>query len=300
MVQELHSSHIDKRKWDDAVMKNKDYRIYSLSWFLDAATHGDWKALIVGDYESVMPFVMKIKFGIRYCYMPYLVQRYSITGTADQSDYFLSELKRRYPFGQIAVTGELNAKRFNGSLRNNFELALNPNYRLLYASYSNNHKMNIKRYEKKNIALTSSAQLEPLLKIFSEEKANVFKTAELEKILNNIRSIHEASERNGMAKVYQVSVDGELIGGAFFVETRDRIYYLLGTSKKGNKDYQGALYGLLDRVIHEYSERDMVLDFEGSQIESIGYFFKGFGAINRPYSYIKWNNLPFFIKWIKK
>ena len=45
---------------------------------------------------------------------------------------------------------------------------------------------------------------------------------------------------------------------------------------------------------------DIVLDFEGSNIESIARFYKGFGAQEEIYPGIKLNNLPPILKLFRK
>ena len=42
-----------------------------------------------------------------------------------------------------------------------------------------------------------------------------------------------------------------------------------------------------------------IFDFEGSNIEGVARFYKGFGAVKKIYSTIKVNKLPYFIKWLK-
>jgi len=44
----------------------------------------------------------------------------------------------------------------------------------------------------------------------------------------------------------------------------------------------------------------LIFDFEGSDIKGIADFYKKFGTINQPYPFIKWNNLPAIVKFLKK
>ena len=61
-----------------------------------------------------------------------------------------------------------------------------------------------------------------------------------------------------------------------------------------------ANYFLLHHLIKEFSNQDLIFDFEGSDIHSIQFFFKKFGAIEQPYTFVKWNRLPFIPGKIKK
>jgi len=44
----------------------------------------------------------------------------------------------------------------------------------------------------------------------------------------------------------------------------------------------------------------MLLDFEGSDIPSLAFFYSSFGAVEERYSAIKLNRLPGLVKWLKK
>ena len=61
----------------------------------------------------------------------------------------------------------------------------------------------------------------------------------------------------------------------------------------------GAGHFLLDQLIREFSGQHVTLDFEGSIIPSIARFYAGFGAQAEQYPFIRWNDLPQPIRWIK-
>ena len=47
------------------------------------------------------------------------------------------------------------------------------------------------------------------------------------------------------------------------------------------------MFMIINELIKENAGKDILLDFEGSQIEGIARFYKGFGAINQPYYVLK-------------
>jgi hypothetical protein len=57
---------------------------------------------------------------------------------------------------------------------------------------------------------------------------------------------------------------------------------------------------VLDYIIKQYSEKDMVLDFEGSHVPGIAEFYRSFGAEKKEFISLSKNNLPIFFNWIKK
>jgi hypothetical protein len=54
-----------------------------------------------------------------------------------------------------------------------------------------------------------------------------------------------------------------------------------------------AHFFLLDKLIGEFAEKKILLDLEGSDVPGIAEFYQKFGSFNQPYSFLKYNNLPF-------
>lgn len=70
---------------------------------------------------------------------------------------------------------------------------------------------------------------------------------------------------------------GNLQAGAVFLFFQSKIIYLFGASSDAGKN-TGAMALLFDLFIQEKSGQNLVLDFEGSNIESLARFYKGFGG----------------------
>ena len=94
------------------------------------------------------------------------------------------------------------------------------------------------------------------------------------------------------------SPKGELLSIVLFLKDAKRIYYVMSTTIPAGRK-QESNYFLLYHLIKEFSNQDLIFDFEGSEIPSIQSFFKKFGAIEQPYPFIRINNLPFGKKWLK-
>ncbi len=63
---------------------------------------------------------------------------------------------------------------------------------------------------------------------------------------------------------------------------------------------KGSSHQLIDAVIKENAGKDIFLDFEGSDIPGIAFFFEGFGAQPEYYYYLRENRLPWWCRWMKK
>ncbi len=62
---------------------------------------------------------------------------------------------------------------------------------------------------------------------------------------------------------------------------------------------QRANFFLMDHLIQEFSSRNMVLDFEGSELPGIAEFYRKFGSFNQPYPFLRFNHLPFPFRYFK-
>ena len=84
----------------------------------------------------------------------------------------------------------------------------------------------------------------------------------------------------------------------FFSFHGNRIYYMLAWNNEQGR-HLGASHYLIDTVIKEYAGKDYWLDFEGSDIPGIAFFFEGFGATPETYYFLRINRLPWWCRWMK-
>src|SRR5687767_14846783 len=59
-LQYLHRKQIDTRKWDQCITNAANGLIYARSFYLDTMA-SNWDALVLGDYEAVMPLTWRKK-----------------------------------------------------------------------------------------------------------------------------------------------------------------------------------------------------------------------------------------------
>ncbi|MDB5281233.1 MAG: family N-acetyltransferase, partial [Bacteroidota bacterium] len=64
---------IDEQKWNALITDSANSLPYGFSWYLDAIC--TWDALVLNDYEAVMPLPWLRKFGFKALYQPYYCQQ---------------------------------------------------------------------------------------------------------------------------------------------------------------------------------------------------------------------------------
>ncbi len=57
---------------------------------------------------------------------------------------------------------------------------------------------------------------------------------------------------------------------------------------------------MIDHFIKEHAGENLILDFEGSDIKNLAWFYSSFGATEEKYAGIKMNRLPYPFKLFKQ
>ena len=100
----LQQVNIDKQKWDRCIETATNGLIYAFSFYLDAMSE-NWDALIMNDYEAVMPLTWNKKYGIYYLRLPAFTQQSGIFGnllfTENVTEMFLNKALEQFPFAEI-------------------------------------------------------------------------------------------------------------------------------------------------------------------------------------------------------
>ena len=76
----LEHNSINKYKWDNCIKYAFNGIVYGFSWYLDRVSE-DWEALIVGDYELVMPLTKVKKYRQYFLIQPPFTQQLGVFST---------------------------------------------------------------------------------------------------------------------------------------------------------------------------------------------------------------------------
>lgn len=296
----ISNEQIDAERWNRCIAGSPNETVYAYSWFLDHICD-NWDALILGDYQYVMPIVPSQKYGISYIYQPLYTQQMGVfpTPTNEVLNLFLDQLKSRFKFAAINVNAfnlPLKRKDIIFENRHNFLLDLSKTKEQIESAYSTNTKRNLKKAEKNKLSFLKGISVEEFLQL---KRANQ-KIKIPEVAYNRIKQLISFSRMNGKGELYGVyNSYNELCAAVFMIASQKRVIYLNATSNEEGKNL-GANHFLLDRFISENCGKNLLLDFEGSMIPGVARFYKGFGASAETYYHVSWNNLPWWIKWLKK
>jgi hypothetical protein len=302
MIRHLTSEEIDKQQWDLCIEQSMNSLIYGYSWYLDIVAP-KWEALVLGNYEAVMPLVWNQKLFIRYLYQPYFTQQlglfYKTLVAKDRLVDFVKAIPASFRFIDINLNedNELLHTDYNIRRRKNLVLDLNKPYAKLHKDYDEHCKRNLKKAKKYNHPLRP-IDTEVAVKFYRKHKGEVTKNIRPSdyRRLNELLATAQLKSMLLTRGVY--SDTDELLAVGVFLMHKGRIIYLIGSASGKGREAR-AMVALFDHVIAQFSEHPMLLDFEGSEVPGIARFFKGFGPEKKPYYKLHINRLPAIVRWLK-
>lgn len=291
MIRYLHRSQIDEERWDRVMAASDFETAYAHSWYLDACANR-WGALVLDDYDYIMPVAYGKKLGLRYSYQPRFCQQLGIYSDkeveADILDQFIRGLKKRFKLGNYSFNegNLLGEKRgFETTDNANYTLPLKPSHEELIRAYTSNCKRNVKKAAQSELLFSAEISVEELVQLKQQHDQVRQDTEHYKGLIRMFSGLEEA----GHVKIYGVRLEGQLCAGAIFACSHKRMHYLLSVSTWQGKDLSG-MFLVIDRVIQMHANSHIILDFEGSNISSIARFFSGFGAHPQLYQRVRFNH----------
>jgi len=292
-IQYFSYQQIDKVKWDNCILTATNGLLYATSSYLNSmATH--WDALILNDYEMVMPLPCRKKMGIHYLFQPSITPSLGVFGngiTAEIITQFINAIPAKFKLWDISFNHSNIISNSKGRIvkQNNYILNLNKPYSQLQQNYSENIHRNITKAIKAGCILKKEIAFEDISAICKKEFTK-FTTVEngLFEKLQTVYKIYKAD-----AESYGVySKEGILLASCIFLFFKNRVYYWLVGNSPESKLF-GASSLLIDSFIKDHADKNLILDFEGSDAASVAEFYKRFGASLEQYTTIYLNKLPF-------
>ena len=241
MIKYLTYDKIDKRRWDECIAKSFNGSVYAWSWYLDVV-HPKWDALVENDYERVMPICGSKKLGISYLFQPFFVQQLGIYSQSllskNDVENFIMSIPEKYKVVRYRLNeyNKVNTEADYIVSHRNVELDLIYDYQRLYNNYSKNTKRNLAKAESAGLSLNKDISPQKVIELFRNNRGKDVKhwgDREYERLLELIET---AVSRESCFLCGAVDVDGELIAGAVFMCSHDRIIFLFSGNDETKKN----------------------------------------------------------------
>lgn len=296
-LQILPSYGIDEQKWNDCLNNSSNALVYAEPVYLNNMTE-NWDGIIADDYAAVMPVPWKKKLGIKYCYHVPFTQQLGVFGetvTENLVNECYELMLQFFKYGDYSFNYK---NRFaKGKASANYTLSLASNYKSTSFFYDDKLKADLNKAGKNNLEY-SIAKAGEAINLYHQLYGNRF--AHLtENDYKNFYNLCLLKEKENNLVVRKVSSAQQVLAINLLLKDKHRLYNLLScTTTEGRKLLAGHF--LYDKIIQEFSQSGLVLDFEGSDIAGVAHFYKSFAAINQPYTKVHFNSLPKFLRLLKR
>ncbi len=283
----IHSKEIDPVKWDRCIQNASNEMIYAYTDYLNI-TAENYDALVLGDYEAVMPLIWKRKAGLKYIYQPFFTQQSGIFSSgfidAKMCSLFLSFIPRTFIKVNMNLNWLCSFNLKNTCLKHNFVLDLNSSYHSLLKNYHSKTKGHILKARSNDLILKKGIDTSEFM-IFKKENSKIQIPESswyiLKQLIDHYKSL-------GKVSIYGVYNNNELISATTWFYSKKRVYYLVSANNQKGLQTRASWF-LVDSFIRSESEKPLILDFEGSNIPGVAQFFKAWGADDQPYASFKRN-----------
>jgi hypothetical protein len=301
-IQYLTYHQINKQKWDECIGTADNGLIYACSYYLDAMSE-NWDAIVLNDYEAVMPLTWKRKYGIYYLYQPFFAASLGVFGKnidAFAVEHFLKAIPSKFKYWDIYLNAGnfFEIQFFPLYQRMNYVLPLLESYEVLYKNFRDNIKRNVKKAIQLNCFVQKDFPVDEVIAL-AMEQSNQFSPI-TQNDYARFKKLYNLLHENKQAITYGIySSKKQLLASCVFFFFQKRAYYILVGNHPDGKTI-GASHALINAFIQDYAGRDLLLDFEGSDKQSLALFYSSFGSQEENYSGLRLNKLPKLLRYFKK
>jgi hypothetical protein len=304
VIYHLPHNQIDKHKWDACILRSVNGLVYAYSWYLDVVSPG-WEALVEEDYESVMPLTFRKKFTLSYLYPPLFTQQLGVFSgnkfNEEKIKEFIASIPSKFGFYEINLNTFNKFSSMDTIIHPNLthELDLIDSYENLKARYSENLRRNLKKANSSDLEIDKHVPLQLIINLFRHNKGQQFGNI-TQRDYELLDTLIQTCIEKGRAQVWGVlTKEKRVCAGAFFVESNGKVIFLFSGANQIART-NGAIPFLIDKFISENAQRNLILDFEGSNDVNLARFYKSFGSKECVYLQVKVNRLPWFVKLFKR
>ena len=285
-IQHLRHNEIDRLRWDATIARSLCDLPYAYSWYLDVVCPM-WEALVTDDYEYVMPLPLKKKPFVSYLIHPIWVQQLGVYSAQEITEKVFKRFYRRIPY----LMFDFNVNYLNYSVACGYVQCkrnlIIPHSKDVYAirkNYSYNAKRNISKAQNLGLRI-EDIRLEEFVALWKSENS-----AMRQDLHATIQPLVEAvifnSSQQCKPYLFGVYSGSQLIAALFGIKTRERFIYLIPVSNKEGKE-KSAMFMLVDYILENVCcQQGLMFDCEGSMIDGVARFYRGFGAQEQPYASI--------------
>ncbi len=293
--------------------------IFESDEWLNIVAKDSWERITVENKNKEIiasfPIVKGRKYGFKSLVIPPLTQTIGVylqrtnaklTKRLEKEKKLLNEIINKLPKGYACdFYLDTNNEYFLPFWWNGFKVEPRVTYRItdtkdidiIWKGLKENIRTDIRKAEK-NVEVRDTVNIEILINMISKTFERQGRSLPYDREM--IKELHKMLlEKKACKLLYAIDNSGNIHAATYFVFDDNRCYYLMsgGDPKYRNS---GATSLLVWEGIKFSSKEEKQFDFEGSMIESIEKFVRGFGAESKVYYHAtKYNFVQTFLEFLK-
>jgi len=275
MIHYLKRNQLNTLKYDACIKASINSRIYAYSWYLDIVAD-NWDALVLNDYEAVMPLPWRSKYLIKYIYPPAWTQQLGVFSPTIISKELVSRFLKSIPKKFKKITIQFNSGNdlslFKTEKRVNYILKLNRSYNEIYNGFNKNRKRDLKKTLLESYKIENQISSNEFLDFYFKESKNYQLNKNQKKTIKKL-----VNSNNEAIQILGIYTTNKLEAIILFLIDNSRIINLLPVTSNFGKE-NGLITLLLNDIIKKHENSTKILDFEGSMLEGVAKFYKSFGV----------------------
>ena len=302
MIKHLQNSSINFIKWDNCINNAINGNVFAYSWYLNILCE-NWEALVLGNYEYVMPLFRKTRLNKNIYYTSKLGIRLGVFSNKLLSEEIVQKFIDAIPKKNSIINISLNV--FNQlkskNIKNNstYEIDLIKSYKRIAENYTNQFQKDLETAKRNKISIVKGLLPNELIN-FSHSKDVLSRPKLRQSEIQKLRMIIAYCIRYSLGETYcAYGSHNNLQTAAFFIKSKRKLHLLFASNSK-NGIANKAFHLLIDKYIEVHSEKDLTLSIENVISNNNRDFFTGLGAKEYKFQQYYSNNLPLLYRFILK
>jgi hypothetical protein len=305
-------STINENDWNEFIASSPQSANYALAWYLDVVWP-DWQGIHVfykKQLHAVMPLRASKKYGIHYCFQPALSQYGGIFfREMDGKTEKVLALKKKLVTAVVEALPK-NLKRFVVNFAPEFDyplpfhwagFGLHTRYtywlenqadkKVMFRNFNERTRTYINKANKSGLVAKGISDISQIIELSKNHDSYSIDYQLLSRLW-------EAMKRHGAGRAVEVrDEDGHLHAG-FIYQVSGKKQMHLFSAKDPAVSNLGSMSLAIWHSIQQAGEGIAIHDFEGSMLQPVEHFFRGFGTHPVSYLQITKNNFPKPMRWL--
>lgn len=320
-TQIIQGREIDPVQWDAFIRQSPQGGLYLLHGYASTIAAA-WSAVIVsdqGEWQAVMPFLLRRRWGLRNIPQPFMAQYWGICLAPATASDPQKVLSRAQKLSECILEGlpsvhhlvqnfsphfpyalPLHWAGYKLSPRYTFHLDVSPSEAALWEQVRAPMRRKIRSARRLGYEVRESQDPSHLLSLL---RANTAQGRDLvgtgESGLNALAAVCRYLVETGRGTLLEArDQEGKVVAVHLLGYFEKTVLYLTGATDPPHRPKGAASLLMWACICHAQRRGAGLFDFEGSMIEGVAHFFRKFGGLPVPYLQIRLNALPPVLSWI--